>query len=1099
MQRQTTIAAWCERIIEGGWLLALVLIPSYFNLLSSRHFEPDKATTLRGIVLVMAAAGIIRALEGLDARMARRQEPAAPSGSLLGRLWRRLNSIPLALPTLVYVLVFLFTTITSVVPLTSFWGSYQRLQGTYTNLSYIALAAMIVLTLRRREQLERLITVLVLGSLTAVGYGLVQHFQVDPLPWKGDVVSRVASTMGNSIFVAAYLILVVPFALYRAIGALHEARQAPATSQPGADWGWAAAYTLLVLGSLGPIYGAIEFGAVVHNATGLDYWWVYPGALIVAFFLYLVPTLGARSRERIDMALLWPGIIMIAYVLIVGIAFLIGQANPNQVVQAQPGRGGTEWPYWMLGGVLLVGLAYALFFRLPRSAGAPSRLFLRLHAAGMLVISALLLITIFFTQSRGPWLGVGVGLFVFFTLLLVQAQRRARATGSPRARLWRNLLIGECVLSVALVAFIVAFNFSSSPIFEQLRQVPYIGRMGKLLDTSPGTTGDVRKKIWFGDDKAGGSVALITSDPLRTLIGWGPESMFVAYNPFYPPSLANVEARGASPDRSHEAYLDELVTKGLLGLTSYLFVIISFFALAWRLLRRTDAWDWQVLFIACIAVVVGHSVEGLTGIPIVSTLMMLWVTMAFLVVAGALAGQYSLDGTPQLAPEPAAPEPAAAPAGKGPSPNRSKRRTQGTVARGAQARTATQGRAAGGRRTRQAINPAGMLVYAIIFLLALAGVWFFNVDNVYADMRFQQSQNYTDNPNSDLNNQIVGVNYLLDAIRMEPQQDFYYLNLGRALMNVADIRRQDPNVQPGQPKPDARVEDLLKLPDALAVQTFANQQPPITILSYAQAVLERADTLNPLNKDHLANLARLHSFWYSRFSHDPEQLRQSVDWYARAHTVAPQDVVILNEYAGTVALLGSYTKSQNDPASAQTYFDQANQLLADSKRLDPLYGDTDLRTADVLRIQGRDAEATDRYIALLAQNPHALDSQLSLIADSMRDKTDQLRRLRDAYAAAAAKKTDDAALYSSAGLLSMRIDDMPSAVAAYATLTRLQPQNIDAHRSYALVLSDTKQYQQAAAEAQTLLTLSQQQQASQQQTAALQELINFFKARAAGG
>ncbi len=79
----------------------------------------------------------------------------------------------------------------------SFWGSYQRLQGTYTNLSYIGLAVMIVLTLRRREQLERLIIVMVLASLVAVGYGLVQHQELDPLPWRGDVITRVASTMGT--------------------------------------------------------------------------------------------------------------------------------------------------------------------------------------------------------------------------------------------------------------------------------------------------------------------------------------------------------------------------------------------------------------------------------------------------------------------------------------------------------------------------------------------------------------------------------------------------------------------------------------------------------------------------------------------------------------------------------------------------------------------------------------------------------------------------------------------------------------------------------------------------------------------------------------
>src|SRR4029079_14095068 len=138
--------------------------------------------------------------------------------------------------------------------------------------------------------------------------------------------------------------------------------------------------------------------------------------------------------------------------------------------------------------------------------------------------------------------------------------------------------------------------FVDAPIFDQLRRVPYVSRLGALLETNEGT-GLVRRLIWTGDDKAGGAVALITSNPLRTVIGWGPESMFVAYNKFYPPALAHIEARGASPDRSHEAYLDELVTKGLLGLVTYLFVIISFFALAWRL-TRSGSWNTQVLAIA---------------------------------------------------------------------------------------------------------------------------------------------------------------------------------------------------------------------------------------------------------------------------------------------------------------------------------------------------------------------------------------------------------------------------------------------------------------------------------------------------------------------
>jgi hypothetical protein len=1094
LQRQTAIAIWCERIIEGGWLLALILIPSYFNLLSSRHFEPDKATTLRAIVMFMAAAGIVLVLERWAHRSPSQDTSAVRQEGTLVRAWRRVSAIPLAVPALVYALVFVVTTITSVVPGVSFWGSYQRLQGTYTNLSYIGLAAMIVLTLRRREQFDRLITVLVLGSLIAVGYGLVQHLQFDPLPWKGDVITRVASTMGNSIFVAAYLIMALPYALYRGIVALNAARSAPADSAgSGAAWGWALGYTLVVIGSLLLVFGAIKFGAVVRTAD-LRHWWILPGSLVAALGLFILPTLRLHSSERISMSMLWPGILAFVYLLLVGLAYIVGQGQGQQVVP-QPGRGGLDWPLWMVGGVVAVVVAYVLFYILPRQAGAPSRTLLLLQGAGMLLIAVLILVTIFFTQSRGPWLGGGAGLFVFFTLLLTQAWRRARAAQSPRAGLWRNLLIAEVLLALAASGFLVAFNLSDAPFFVQLRDVPYIGRMGRLLEADSGT-GLVRRLIWFGDDKAGGAVALITAEPLRTAIGWGPESMFVAYNRFYPPSLANIEARGASPDRSHEAYLDELVTKGVLGLISFLFVLLSFFALARRLIRNEDEWHWQVLFIACLSVVVSHIVEGLTGIPIVSTLMMLWVTLAVLVAGGALAGQYSLDAPEQPvepATEPATAAPEVKQAGKKNQPA-GKGRRQGAAARGA-----AQGRAVASRRSRSASNPAALLIYTIVMLLGLAGAWFFNVDNVYADMRFQQGQSYTDAPSSGLDQQIIGMSYLLDAIRMEPEQDFYYLNLGRTLMNITDIRRQTSEAPLGQAKPDARVEELLRLSDPFAVQSFV-QKPPLELLSYAQAVLERARQINPLNKDHYANLARLHSFWYSRMDRDPSQLNQAIEWYKQAHEqIAPQDVVILNEYAGTAALRATYAQSRNDEAAAQTDFALAQRLLDQSKQLDPRYGDTDTRLAELMRLQGRAAEATDRYLALLDQNPHALDNQINAIIEGLRDQPDQLKRLRDAYAAAAAKKPDDAPLYSFIGLLSVRAGDLPSAANSYAKLTQLQPNSMEARRNYTLVLSDTQQYQQATDEALKMLAIAQQQQAPEEQTQAIQGLIEYLKLRAAGG
>ncbi|GAB4194325.1 MAG: O-antigen ligase family protein [Roseiflexaceae bacterium] len=1086
-QRQTTISLWCDRLLEGGWLLALVFIPSYFNLLSARHFEPDKATSLRAIVTVMVAVALVGLLERLLSGGARSPATAEGGG---GNLWQRFRAIPLALPAVIYALVFLLATALSLTPHASLWGSYQRLQGTYTHLSYITLAALIVLHLRRREQFDRLITVAVLGSLPAVGYGLIQHLQIDPLPWRGDVVSRVASTMGNSIFVAAYLIMIVPLAFYKAISSF----SAPRSDQPveggrQSDWGWAAAYLLAVLAGLMILLAAVMFGAVVR-VSDLRYWWVLPGSLFVACGLFILPTLRLHTAEKIGPATLIPGILTLLYVMVLGIAYTLGGAD--QRVQAAPGRGGTEWPLWLVGGAVLTVGAYALLYLLPRR-NATSLLLQRLNGVAMLVVSFLVLLAIFFTQSRGPWIGLLVGLFVFFTLLLIQAMRNARREGSPRATLWRNLLIGEVVLAVALAGFIVVFNYSDAPVFQQLRQVPYIGRMGRLLDVSAGTTGDVRMKIWFGDDRSGGAVALITSEPFRTIFGWGPESMFVAYNKYYPPSLANVESRGASPDRSHQAYLDELVTKGVVGLISYLFVILSFFVLAWRLLRSSDSWPMQVFFIACISAVVAHSVEGLTGIPIVATLMMLWVVMAATVVAGALGGHYTIG---RVAP-PAQPEPVetpveepAAPKQAGQRATAGRRRQQG-AARGAMARPT------GGRRSAQS-NPARLLIYTIVLFFGLMGAWFMNVDNVYADMRFQQSQIYTDNPQSNLEQQLVGMGYLLDAIRMEPQQDFYYLNLGRTLMSIADIRRQMQDTPLGQPSQDALVDDLLALPDARSAQQFVMSKSLLELMSYTNSVLERAYSISPYNKDNSANLARMHSFWYLRFNQDPEQLRQSINWYQRGHEVAPQDVVIMNEYAGAIAMLGTYTSSQQDTTAANGYFDQAEQLLRQAKQLDPRYTDTDLRLADLLRVRGRYAEAVDLYLALLDRNPNALNGQIGAVGNALKSQPDQLKRLRDRYQALATQNPNDATIQGIYGQLAYDAKDLDAARTAYARQVQLQPQSIDARRNYTLVLSDSAKYQEAITEAQAMLELVKQQQDEEQQNQ-VQNLINYLQFRAQGG
>ena len=417
----TKLSAFCDKVLETSWLLAVIVTPLFFNVYSSRVFEPDKLTTLRTIATIMAAVWLVKHIEE---RVSGRHE--------IGFTWRT----PLVFPTLFTVVVYLLSTILSVNSWVSLLGSYQRLQGTYTTVSYIVVFLIILQGLRTRAQLDRLITVIILNSLPIALYGLIQRNKLDPLPWGGDVTVRVASNMGNPIFVAAYLIMIFPIT----VGRIAESFKAILTEE---------------------------------------------------------------------------------------------EANWADI----------------------------------------------LRAAGYIFVAAVELIAIWYAQSRGPLLGLIASSYFLFLLLALSLRTK-----------WSAVLILTIVAVVALVvSFLAIVNIPGGPL-QHLQRAPWLGRLGEVFDFETGT-GKVRALIWEG------MVDLILphepirypdghSDPynsLRSLVGYGPESIIVAYNRFYPPLLAHYESRTASPDRSHDETLDSLAITGLLGLIAYtwLFVSVFYYSFKW--------------------------------------------------------------------------------------------------------------------------------------------------------------------------------------------------------------------------------------------------------------------------------------------------------------------------------------------------------------------------------------------------------------------------------------------------------------------------------------------------------------------------------------
>lgn len=204
----------CDAIMEAAWLAALVVAPLYFNVFSQRVFEPDKIALVRSLALVALAAWLVKQID----RWRRGAEPVSPGGEQAAiPLWRR----PLARAVLALAAVYLLSTLASVTPRQSFWGSYQRLQGTFTMFSYMAFFFVVLDTLRTKAQWQRLQYAVILTSVPIALYGIFQlaGIDLDPLPWGGDTSQRVAGNMGNAIFLAAYLIMALPLTVERMISA----------------------------------------------------------------------------------------------------------------------------------------------------------------------------------------------------------------------------------------------------------------------------------------------------------------------------------------------------------------------------------------------------------------------------------------------------------------------------------------------------------------------------------------------------------------------------------------------------------------------------------------------------------------------------------------------------------------------------------------------------------------------------------------------------------------------------------------------------------------------------------------------------------------
>jgi tetratricopeptide (TPR) repeat protein len=312
------------------------------------------------------------------------------------------------------------------------------------------------------------------------------------------------------------------------------------------------------------------------------------------------------------------------------------------------------------------------------------------------------------------------------------------------------------------------------------------------------------------------------------------------------------------------------------------------------------------------------------------------------------------------------------------------------------------------------------------------------------------------------------------------------------LLKYADVRRTQPATatSPGQP---INLNALIQQSAPIDLQAFLAPLTASEATQYAEATLLKAHNLNPLNKDHFANMARLYIFWYTRIEAKPEILQKALQWFRDGVAIAPKDVSILNEYIESLLTYASTIKT-SDPTTAQKTITEADQLLQQSLLLDDKYTDTTLRQANVLRAKGEYVKAVAIYTQLIVKNPRVLDSQITSIIRELATQPELLSQLRDAYNTNL--KASDALSISIIGLLSSQLNDHDNAILAFSKLAQMQPDSLEAQQNYTLVLSDGQRYADATIQAEKLATLAKSKGVSQDNLTLYTQLIEFFKAKA---
>jgi tetratricopeptide (TPR) repeat protein/O-antigen ligase len=184
--QEPSLARWLRWLVYASAAIPLIIFSQH---LSPFHF--GKVVVLRSLVEIMIPMYVLLIWQD------RRYMP---------------KSHPITWGLLAFTAAFTLTTITSVAPTQSFWGTLERMGGLWTFYHYIVFYLIAVSVMRARKDWQLLFDLMIAAGILSAIYGFLQRTNLSFIIGSGGR-ERIFGTIGNPALFAGYEIIIGYLAL----------------------------------------------------------------------------------------------------------------------------------------------------------------------------------------------------------------------------------------------------------------------------------------------------------------------------------------------------------------------------------------------------------------------------------------------------------------------------------------------------------------------------------------------------------------------------------------------------------------------------------------------------------------------------------------------------------------------------------------------------------------------------------------------------------------------------------------------------------------------------------------------------------------------